>query len=45
MYERYALDPILKEDVTTALERSIKTMMDWADENESSGNTISYMQV
>ena len=35
MYERYALDLILKEDVTTALERSIKTMMDWADENES----------
>ena len=35
MYERYALDLILKEDVTTALEHSIKTMMDWADENES----------
>jgi len=34
MYEKYALDLILKEDVTTALERSVKTMMEWAEENE-----------
>jgi hypothetical protein len=34
LYEKYALDFILKEDVHTALERSIKTMMDWAEENE-----------
>jgi len=33
MYERYALEFILKEDVTTALERSVKTMMEWAEEN------------
>lgn len=34
MYEKYALEFILKEDVTTALERSIKTMLEWAGENE-----------
>ena len=34
LYEKYALEFILKEDVTTALERSVKTMMDWAEENE-----------
>jgi len=34
MYEKYALDFILKEDVTTALERSIQTMLEWASENE-----------
>ena len=34
MYEKYALDLILKEDVTTALERSVKTMMEWAEQNE-----------
>jgi len=34
MYEQYALQFILKEDVTTALERSIKTMLEWASENE-----------
>jgi hypothetical protein len=34
LYEKYVLEFILKEDVTTALERSIKTMMDWAEENE-----------
>ena len=33
MYEQYALQFILKEDVTTALERSIMTMMEWAEEN------------
>ena len=34
MYEKYVLEFILKEDVTTALERSVKTMMEWAEENE-----------
>jgi hypothetical protein len=34
MYEKYAIELIKKEDVTTALERSVKTMMEWADENE-----------
>ena len=34
MYEKYVLDLILKEDVTTALERSIQTMLEWASENE-----------
>ena len=33
MYEKYVIDLILKEDVTTALERSINTMIDWASEN------------
>ena len=33
MYEKYAVELILREDVTTALERSITTMMEWADEN------------
>ena len=35
LYEKYALELILKEDATTALERSIMTMMEWADEKES----------
>ena len=35
MYEKYALELILKEDVTTALERSVKTMMEWAEEQET----------
>ena len=34
LYEKYALQFILKEDVTTALERSVQTMMEWASENE-----------
>jgi hypothetical protein len=34
MYQKYAVELIRKEDVTTALERSIKTMMEWASENE-----------
>lgn len=34
LYEKYALEFILKEDVTTALERSIQTMIEWAAENE-----------
>lgn len=38
MYEQYALQFILKEDVTTALERSVTTMMEWAEENNSVWN-------
>ena len=34
LYEKYVLEFILKEDVHTALERSIKTMIEWAEENE-----------
>ena len=35
LYEKYALELILKENVETALERSIKTMMDWGVEKEA----------
>ena len=38
MYERYAIDLIKKEGVETALERSVMTMIDWAEENNSSWN-------
>ncbi len=34
MYEKYAVDLIRKEGVETALERSVMTMMEWAEENE-----------
>ena len=34
MYEKYAIDLVLKEDVATALERSVTTMMEWASEHE-----------
>jgi hypothetical protein len=34
LYEKYVLEFILKEDVTTALERSINTMVEWASEND-----------
>ena len=33
LYEKYAVDLIKKEDVHTALERSIQTMTEWATEN------------
>tara|TARA_E500000178_G_C17034663_1_gene762670 strand:- start:4319 stop:5008 length:690 start_codon:yes stop_codon:yes gene_type:complete len=33
MYEKYAIELIRKEGVETALERSVITMMEWADEN------------
>jgi len=33
VYEKYATELIQREDVTTALERSIRTMMEWAVEN------------
>lgn len=35
LYEKYALELILKEDATTALERSIVTMIEWAKEKDS----------
>ncbi len=38
MYEKYALELIKKEGVETALERSIMTMMEWADDNNSVWN-------
>ena len=34
MYEKYAIELIRKEGVETALERSVTTMMEWAEENE-----------
>ena len=39
MYEKYVIEFILKEDVTTALERSVTTMMDWAAENNAVWNS------
>tara|TARA_X000001036_G_scaffold236893_1_gene220990 strand:- start:4094 stop:4792 length:699 start_codon:yes stop_codon:yes gene_type:complete len=33
LYEKYAVELIKKEDVTTALERSIMTMMEWSESN------------
>lgn len=38
MYEKYAIDLILKESVETALERSINTMLEWATEHNESYN-------
>ena len=38
MYEKYAIELILKESVETALERSINTMIEWAEENKSQYN-------
>jgi len=38
LYEKYALELIKKEGVETAVERSIKTMMDWADDNNAPWN-------
>lgn len=38
MYEAYAVDLILREDVVTALERSVTTMIEWAEENNSVWN-------
>ena len=35
MYQKYAGDLILREKVETAMERSIKTMMDWGDEKDA----------
>lgn len=38
LYEKYTVELIRKEGVETALERSIKTMEDWAKENDSVWN-------
>ena len=38
MYEKYAIGLIRKEGVETALERSVMTMMEWAEENNSVWN-------
>jgi hypothetical protein len=38
LYEKYVLDFILKEDVHTALERSVKTMVDWAEDKSAPWN-------
>lgn len=38
MYEKYALELILKEDVTTALDRSVRHMVEWAEEKGSAWN-------
>ena len=34
MYEKYAIELIRKEGVETALERSVQTMIEWAEENK-----------
>ena len=38
LYDQYVIDLIKKERSEVALERSIKTMMDWADKNSSVWN-------
>ena len=38
MYEKYAIELIMKENVETALERSVNTMIDWATEHKSQWN-------
>ena len=38
LYEKYVVELIFKESVETALERSINTMTEWAEENNSSWN-------
>jgi hypothetical protein len=38
LYEAYALEFILKEDVTTALERSVITMTEWAQDKSAPWN-------
>ena len=35
LYEKYSINLILKETMETAVERSIKSMMDWAEEKEA----------
>ena len=38
LYEKYVLEFILKEDVHTALERSVKTMMEWSEDKSAPWN-------
>ena len=35
MYEKYAIELLHKEDMETAVKRSIQTMMDWGEEKET----------
>jgi hypothetical protein len=35
LYEKYSINLILKETMETAIERSIKSMMDWGEEKEA----------
>ena len=42
LYEKYVLEFILKEDVHTALERSVKTMMEWAEDKSAPWNHYFY---
>lgn len=38
MYEKYAIELLHKEDMETAVKRSIQTMMDWGEEKETPWN-------
>lgn len=38
LYDKYVVDLVKSETVETAMQRSISTMMDWADKNQSSWN-------
>ena len=38
LYEKYALELILKEDMETAIKRSIETMMDWGVDKDAPWN-------
>ncbi len=38
MYEKYAVDLIMKEGVETALERSVNTMIEWSEAHNSAWN-------
>ena len=40
LYEKYALELIRKEGVETAMERSLKTMMEWGDDPRSTHGKI-----
>jgi hypothetical protein len=42
LYEKYVLDFILKEDVHTALERSINTMVEWSKDKSAPWNHYFY---
>ena len=42
LYEKYVLEFILKEDVSTALERSVNTMMEWAEDKTAPWNHYFY---
>jgi hypothetical protein len=42
LYEKYALEFILKEDVHTALERSVNTMIEWSKDKSAPWNHYFY---